>query len=91
MNLNNDAKQWWYFLVSTIAISTVVVSTRIRLPAFRCWCGTNGDEGEQRCYLKPARSISTLYTIASLLPAVWSWHYGDVDEVDQGLWWYLRS
>ena len=91
IHLNNHAKQWWYFLVSTLAISTVIVSTRIRLPAFRCRCGTNGDDGGQRCYLTPARCISILYTIASLLRAVWSWHYGDVDEVDQGLWWYLRS
>ena len=90
MHLNNDAKQWWYFLVSTIAILTVVVSiTGFRIPAYRWWCGMNDDDGRKRCYLRSAWSI--FFTIESFLPAFWVWHFGWVDEVDQRRWRYRRS
>ena len=91
MYLNNEAQQWWYFLVSTIAITIKIAS--ILLAVWRSYF-LNGDKQLPWYYLGLASALNSAVAVAafsmngSSLPLSWYWCSMNDDESHQ--WYWLR-
>ena len=88
MYLNNDVKQWWYFLVSTITIPGTIET--FLLAAWSCYSLHDNDSWYWYWFsLRPLEDISI--TIQICLLEFWSWTWVGVNDDDHWRWYYLRT
>ena len=87
MYLNNDVQQWWYFLVSTIAISGTLGT--FLLVVGNCY-SLHDSHDSLWWYSFSLRSFKDIFFAIHICP--WKfWGWCGINDDDQQRWYYLRS